>query len=234
MVTMEQMFAGQVNENHNPFAEREVSGAHEWKGGGDKLKLEVNLLTLNVNQPSVHFSIKSGFVVDMKIQTENAGEFRLLVNGFENEGFVESRISRTTTGIGGDDILFVKMFGDDELTIEWLDPHKFTLDLRRDEGIESGGYEIEENLSRTADVFLKMQNVLKYTEVASDVEGETVATTDPTYDDVTLEIDDTYHPTTDPALDTTDPDDRDEWSAGWGIYVMLIMGATLVWVVMRK
>ena len=256
MTTFKQYLNGDVIEEDNPFSIREIEGQHwDWKTN-DKLEFEGHSILLNP-EPYLRLKVKSGFLVDLRLKSEDWNGYNSMMTAFHNNGVDELRIDKRSTGIGGSDIVTFRMVGGDELVMDWdsqsrgIGDREFggvhdglwaadaswnnsgkilMLNLRRDETEPSGGYTVYENQSASADVILKLQSVGKYTELVTGVEGDTEES-DSTVEGV--EVDESLDPRTDDS-NMGNQDNQDKHRAElaetepiMGLFMLAAMGAIL-------
>jgi hypothetical protein len=214
ITTFKQYFNGDVVANANPFSRRDKAGDTEWKSGNNKLKLIFKLgsgLPLENHVDGwVSIKVKTGFKVTFTIKSSDFNAFTSVGKSFKEQGYKSSRINyHNSGGLGGDSNLDLSLLGGDMLRLS--DTTGITLNLRRDEGIEAGGWATSDNLSASADISLTMVDVIRYTEKTGDWEGigdeeSDKVEVDP--DDIwgvgedDTPIDEDYHPTTDDSLGT--------------------------------
>jgi len=211
LTTFKQYFDGDVVGDANPFSRRDKGGETEWKSGNQKLKLINQLVRWDTSIVDgwVTIKVKSGFKVTFKVVSSDSVAFNSVGESYKLQGYKSSRISAYSDGLGGDSILELSLLGGDSIQIS--DAVGITLNLRRDIDIESGSWMTTDSLSSTADITIKLKEVIRYTEQTGDWDGhlwsdepeESENVIDDPLDPYGVDdtpIDPDYHPTTDDSL----------------------------------
>lgn len=192
MTTFKQYLNGDVREDDNPFSIRVLtSNNFEWNTNNNKLTLDYKLTAPNL-QPTLHLKVKEGFTVEMSFRNTDANSFNSAVNAFHQNGVDDNRVSTTTTGIGGDEIMTARFGGGDSVFADFGAEGGPTMiiKLRRDETQDSGSYQVTENMPRR-DMKVKLLDVVKYTEYVAppDVTTTPSTSTEPSGEVIQTELD---------------------------------------------
>jgi hypothetical protein len=232
LTTFKQYFDGDVVGDANPFSRRDKGGQTEWKSGNQKLKLIFGRFISNDGW--VALKVKSGFKVTFKVVSSDSVAFNSVGASYDNQGYKSSRINAYSSGLGGDSILELSLLGGDSIQIS--DAVGITLNLRRDEGIDAGSWMTTDSLSSTADITVKMKEVIRYTETTGDWEGHlwsdepeeserVVENPDDPLGTADTPINTDYHPTTDESLGTNPF--QDQLSPMMGVLYSVLVVAVL-------
>lgn len=206
MTTFKEYMNGDVVANANPFALRELSEPFTWLTD-DKVELDVKRFG---NDGAISIKVKVGFTLDMTIRSTNASEFNPVKTAFHNQGYDDEKIDASNTGWGGDSVLSLRLHGGDYFRINMNPPdsnNQLKLNLRRTVESELGGYLITENLNKSANITIALNEVIRYAEKTGDFEmdiDEESENVEPDSEDRWGEsdtpIDEDYHPSEDESL----------------------------------
>jgi len=229
--TFEQFMKGQVDEGSNPFSTRMIDGPTSWIENGSTLDLEVS--RFNSDKPKFEVKVKVGYFVNLRFTSSKWGQFTSLVNAFRDEGFNDIRIDDYNTGIGGDSVMTVRLAPADTLELDFgISPKpQMILNLRREVEMDAGGYEVVENMSKSADIQIELLTIDHYADPGTNQNTDEGTVEGVGADDVTP-LEPEKNPDNDPSLVPTE--DTPEYEIGNGVIILMILGAVAVFMVVRN